>query len=174
MKNTGALIRKSVGNNLDNEETDVRTIREVLKYLSVIDSQELDYQNKPLGIITRQLDHDIKVFQKDNGLREDGYIFPKGETEKQLLKRLSDKRHVEKEILPAPKPKNIPGTDIPDKGIPEDGRPGGLRFDPFGAKRKQYNQDPDIWIKPPVDVDENMKVYRDNIIKKSPLYEQDV
>lgn len=89
------LIGSSVGNNLDNEEEDVRTIRNSFKEIDFPrdDEHETDENNEPLGFITRGLDNKIKNFQRKNDLREDGYITPGGETEKTLTQELK-KKHV--------------------------------------------------------------------------------
>jgi hypothetical protein len=47
---------------------------------------------RPLGYLTRKLDEDIKDFQKKEGLRVDGKVKPKGETETALDKLLRKKK----------------------------------------------------------------------------------
>ncbi len=88
------LIRKSVGNNLENEEDDVRVIRETLDDVAnePDPNPETEEDGKPLGIITRALDTKIKDFQKDNDLRVDGLINPGGETEAALLQKTAEKK----------------------------------------------------------------------------------
>lgn len=93
MRNFGnplGLITGSVGNMMDNDEEDVRKVRTGLENLDVIDEEEkeLDFQGKPLGIITRGLDTGIKKFQRDNDLKEDGVLKPGGETEAALKDKL--------------------------------------------------------------------------------------
>lgn len=81
------ILKNAVGNNLENQEDDVRQIRNLFEKIDFLkeDEKETDYQGKPLGILTKNLDHTIKRFQRENNLREDGYIKPGGETELALV-----------------------------------------------------------------------------------------
>ena len=90
LKDLTQLIGGAVGNNLDNKEDDVRTIRGALDdigFASPKAKEEREGDGKPLGIITRDLDDTIKDFQRDNDLRVDGLIFPGGETETALVQK---------------------------------------------------------------------------------------
>ncbi len=77
------LISDTVGNFLVNKDEDVKHIKSKLARLDLFDNKT---EPEPHGIITRSMDDAIKVFQKDNGLRVDGYIYPKGDTENALIK----------------------------------------------------------------------------------------
>ena len=88
------LLSGSVGNNLDNEEEDVRRVRKSFEDIDFVreEESEKDYQGRPLGIITRGLDETIKDFQAENNLRVDGYMTPGGETETALSQQLQAKK----------------------------------------------------------------------------------
>lgn len=110
-----SLIEGFVGNNRENKPDDVMHVKSVLHELGYFDSTK---EPEPHGYITREMDDGIKRYQKDRGLRVDGWMKPGGETELAMLKDLhmvSD--DIEKEQLSEP---TIPGTNIPDRGVPED------------------------------------------------------
>lgn len=56
-----ALIKKSVGNNLENDERDVLRVKDKLAKQGLFDQ---DNGLEPNGYITRELDTGIKAFQK--------------------------------------------------------------------------------------------------------------
>ncbi len=89
-------IKKPVGDNLDNNEDDVRTVRVGLQTLGHIKPEdgELDYTGKPLGIITTGLETGIKNFQRERGLKVDGYLNPSGET----IKAMNEGQALKKEV----------------------------------------------------------------------------
>jgi hypothetical protein len=140
-------LGRSVGNNLDNTDDDVRQVKKAFSRLRMFD---FSAEPEPHGYMTRPFRDSILKFQKENNLTVDGKMFPGGETEKYINKRLmSDKGSpvpkVEKgEILPPPKPKNIPGTNIPDRSQPEQGFP-----PPRQLKMEKWRLDMDkgIWIR---------------------------
>lgn len=127
-KKVGLLkLENSVGNNLVNKKSDVLSVKETLRHMNrfVMDPKKAE----PHGYITRELDNAIKSYQREHGLRIDGILFPDGKTEKQLnndlrLMLAKEERHspavpppaIEREKLLPP---NIPGTNIPDEGVPE-------------------------------------------------------
>ncbi len=78
-------LSKAVGNNFDNHPEDVFKIKDTLSDIGYFDFDSNPAE--PHGIFTRELDEGIKDFQKDNALRVDGILKPKGETE-QALKSL--------------------------------------------------------------------------------------
>ena len=86
-------IKKPVGDNLDNEQEDIKTIRVGLQSLGHISEKddELDYKGHPLGYITERMDNDIKRFQKNNDLKIDGRINPEGETLVKINQLISKK-----------------------------------------------------------------------------------
>jgi len=88
------IINGPVGNNFDNEDEDVRQVRRGLEEAGYFNEGEKEREDsgRELGIITRNLDAGIRRFQRDNGLKEDGYLKPGGETESALAKRLNEKR----------------------------------------------------------------------------------
>lgn len=90
-KNYG-LISKAVGNNLENQEQDVRIIRTTFKDLSITDNKdyEIEENGEPLGIFTRPLHNKIREYQHDNKLYVDGLIKPGGETEISLIKKKTE------------------------------------------------------------------------------------
>jgi len=88
------IINGPVGNNFDNEDEDVRQVRRGLEETGYLNGEEKEREDsgRELGIITRNLDAGIKRFQRDHGLKEDGYLKPGGETESALARRLNEKR----------------------------------------------------------------------------------
>lgn len=74
-----ALINGSVGNNMNNAEDDVLKVKGALSELGKY--QEVD----PHGYITREMDDSIKSYQRDSGLKEDGILYPGGETETAMV-----------------------------------------------------------------------------------------
>ena len=76
------LIAESVGNNMTNHDEDVLRVKNKLARLDLFDNKT---EPEPHGIITREMDEGIKAFQKENGLRVDGALYPGGETENALL-----------------------------------------------------------------------------------------
>ncbi|MCB1532009.1 MAG: peptidoglycan-binding protein [Alphaproteobacteria bacterium] len=79
-ENRVGFLKKPVGNNLENDEGDVLETKKRLNRLGFFEKEQ-----DPNGIITRDLDNGIKNFQKENGLRVDGLMFPGGETERALM-----------------------------------------------------------------------------------------
>jgi len=105
------MIKNTVGNNLENNPFDVSKIREALDSLDVLEEneKELDYEEKPLGYITRNLDTAIKRFQKNNDLYEDGLIKPGGETQRTIVAKREKKKN------PYP-----PGVIVLNPDLPEE------------------------------------------------------
>ena len=79
------LINRPVGAGLDNDPDDIRLVRGTLKALNgdEIIPEELS------GFIDDELDADIRHFQKTSGLVEDGRLAPGGETERNLVSRIT-------------------------------------------------------------------------------------
>ncbi len=102
IKEVGNYINNAVGNNLENEEDDVRNIRKKLDKADTDKAFEMEWEEdgKTLGIITRGLDTQIKDFQKKNDLRVDGHINPGGETETALAQTLEKRKKVGDDSLP--------------------------------------------------------------------------
>ena len=110
------FIAGTVGDQRENKPEDVRRVKSALDRLGYFDFAR---EPEPHGYVTREMDAGLRRYQKDRGLRVDGWLKPGGETEKALLEdltwRVSD--DIQREEVPPP---NIPGTNIPDKGVPED------------------------------------------------------
>ncbi len=110
------FITGMVGDQRENRPEDVRQVKNVLDRLGYFNFKK---EPEPHGYITRKMDEGIRRYQKERGLRVDGWLKPGGETEKALRKdlkrRVSD--DIQKEELLPP---TIPGTNIPDEGVPED------------------------------------------------------
>lgn len=95
----------------------------------------------------------IRAYQKEKGLKIDGVMKANGETQESM--------RIEKEELPPPVVM-IPGTDIPDKGMPDEGfspltyKLFAKRLEDFLSKMdpgmlknpKDSKMDPDIFTKP--------------------------
>ncbi len=78
-----SFLQGPVGNNLDNDPEDVRKTKRNLNRLGFFDDEiENDF-------ITRKLDTGIKSFQEKKGLRIDGALLPRGETEQAIKRDLS-------------------------------------------------------------------------------------
>ncbi|MDH5722970.1 MAG: peptidoglycan-binding protein [Alphaproteobacteria bacterium] len=70
---------RTVGNNRENRAEDVFAVKDALSDFGFFDFGS--NKAEPHGIFTRELDEGIKDFQSQNGLRVDGILKPKGETE---------------------------------------------------------------------------------------------
>ena len=77
------FIDSPVGNALKNLPEDVRRVKRNFKTIGIFDD---DTEN---GYVTRELDDAIKIFQRDNDLKVDGRINPRGETESRIWDVLS-------------------------------------------------------------------------------------
>lgn len=75
------FLKGAVGNNYDNDLEDVLNVK---RGLSSTGYYDMNQAPEPHGYITKEMDEGIRQFQKDNGLRVDGYILPGGETENAL------------------------------------------------------------------------------------------
>lgn len=76
--NISNFLNGPVGNNLANDPQDIKNTKKNLKRLGYLDDET---ENE---FITRELEAGIKSFQKDNGLRIDGILMPRGETEREI------------------------------------------------------------------------------------------
>ena len=87
-------LKAPVGNNLQNNDDDVRTVRVGLEALGHFgqSERERDVYGKPLGMITAQMDEKIRAFQRQENLKEDGRANPGGETITTMSKRLKEKQ----------------------------------------------------------------------------------
>ncbi len=78
-------IKNAVGNNMDNKQDDVIKTKAHFERMG-------RYNNKTKnGYIDKELNSAIWNFQKENNLKQDGYMNPDGETEKTVRKKLKDK-----------------------------------------------------------------------------------
>lgn len=80
------FLNGSVGNNLQNNPEDVRSIKKNLKTIGYY-NEEFDN-----GYLTRPMDIAIRNFQTDFGLKVDGKLYPGGETEREITNKLNDRR----------------------------------------------------------------------------------
>lgn len=110
------FISATVGNQRENKLEDVRQVKSALNNLGYFDFTK---QPELHGYITREMDESIKRYQKDKGLRIDGWLKPKGETESALIKDLHKRASSDDIIVEVMPPPTIPDTNIPDEGIPE-------------------------------------------------------
>lgn len=76
------FLKAPVGDNLDNHPDDIRTAKTNLSRLGHFEEKESNH------FITRALDDGIRRFQKENDLRVDGKMYPGGETERTIFKKL--------------------------------------------------------------------------------------
>lgn len=61
------FIHGAVGNNMDNRQEDVLTVKRHLNKTGYFDN--LDLVPEPHGFITKEMDAGIRSFQKDNNLK---------------------------------------------------------------------------------------------------------
>ncbi len=93
--NLFGLINGPVGNNMNNGQEDVLAVKRRLNKVGYFDN--LDQEPEPHGFITKEMDMGIRAFQKDKGLKVDGIILPRGETENALRLKIGD--DIEREEL---------------------------------------------------------------------------
>lgn len=126
---------RTVGNNRENRAEDIFSIKETLNDFGFFDFDS--NPSEPHGIFTRELDEGIKGFQKENDLRVDGILNPKGETETTLRQKLVAER-------PKPKrpkdvfifaPEKSPEFDATGRRIRESER---SVFEPMTLSAKDY------------------------------------
>jgi hypothetical protein len=79
------LINRPIGAGLENDPDDIRIVRGTLKALK---GDEI-VPEKLSGFIDDDLDADIRNFQQRSGLTEDGRLEPTGETERNLISRIT-------------------------------------------------------------------------------------
>lgn len=146
-----------------NSAVDPTDVLEVKIYLNQRGLYEIpDYGLTPYP--DKQLFSAIKHYQKRKGLKVDGIMKPEGETQKSM--------RIESEELPPPSSSEskIPGTNIPDQGVPEQGWDNAPYYSPEGPHFDQNKDaDPHIVIKPPILVDPNMPDYEQWPIPKIPF-----
>ena len=76
-------LQGRVGNGRTNHPEDVLWVKTALGLLGRY------WEREPDGYITRKLDDAIQAYQRDRGLRRDGYLDPGGETECALCVELA-------------------------------------------------------------------------------------
>ncbi|MCK6417826.1 MAG: hypothetical protein L6Q57_02665 [Alphaproteobacteria bacterium] len=125
------LLQNNVGNNMINKERDVKKVKEIMSRLGRFDNAK---SPEPHGIITRELDQSIKTFQKENNLKIDGIMHPKGETETALIDTMLyktvrnglnfsdlEEEDEEESLPPVPPQKPEPPSDItPEEEDPKE------------------------------------------------------
>lgn len=136
-----SVLNGAVGNNLNNDPSDVLSVKNGLRDAGFID---LDTTPEPHGYYTRDLDNGIKAFQRDNDLRIDGRLFPNGETERELFLPSRDMQTLERDYdvkylaprfyEPDKRPNPDPGFSIPNPSLPP--------FSLHGEIRDFYDNDP--------------------------------
>lgn len=102
--------------------------------------RETDHLDRPLGIITQQMDNDIHRFQKENDLKVDGYMRPRGETINALVQKVAAKQ-----VSQQAKGKSLPSSSKPpaktqdqELAVPA---PPAYRKEVFQGKRRQEWED---------------------------------
>lgn len=79
------LINRPIGPGLDNDPDDIRIVRGTLRAMK---GEDINPETLS-GFIDDDLDADIRHFQQDAGLVEDGKLSPDGETERNLISRIT-------------------------------------------------------------------------------------
>ena len=80
-------ITGTIGNMMQNFEDDVLQVKSALERLGRFDFAS---RPEPHGYVTRELDGSIREYQRDRGLKIDGWMRPGGETERSLSRDLQD------------------------------------------------------------------------------------
>lgn len=76
------FLSKAVGNNRENQRDDVLRVKSKLSENGMFD---FFTSPEPHEYITEKMDGAIKTFQKEKGMKVDGFLLPDGETEKALF-----------------------------------------------------------------------------------------
>lgn len=158
------LIRGSVGNNMDNNEDDVMRIKSALNKVGYF--KGFDHPPEPHGYITKEMNDSIKSFQKSNGLKVDGILYPNGETELALQTKNADNN----QMLGIPNGKveseRLPPLDLPELKNPEEGTAEGQVIKRNDKWREEM--DPKILIDP------REWYTNDKLIERFPPEEKDI
>lgn len=85
-------ITGTVGNMMQNFEDDVLRVKSALESMG-----RFDFASKPEPhfYVTKELDGSIREYQRDRGLKVDGWMRPGGETERSLSRDMQDKARTE-------------------------------------------------------------------------------
>lgn len=86
-RNFGMRIQETVGNGFRNEPADVATVKRALGGLGYLPEDPFD---NPSGFIEETTSNAVRRFQRDRGLRDDGWLRPGGETEAALQMAVAD------------------------------------------------------------------------------------
>lgn len=154
------FISTTIGKGFAASENDVRNTRKLYNTIGY------DAGEEEFGYTDTKLETTIRRFQRDNNLKEDGIMHPKGETENALIQKVSD---IQREDLPPPARKRIPGTNIPDKGLPEELTGKKQHSDPYNIKKqKDIKPYSGIIIEPPKRlIDPQIEMHPNDIRRKS-------
>lgn len=109
-------ITGTIGNMMQNIPEDVLQVKSALEKLG-----RFDFTGKPEphGYVTKELDGSIREYQRDRGLRIDGWMRPGGETERSLTREIQDKTTARNIFLPAPAPSSHPPRyEFPNGTLP--------------------------------------------------------
>lgn len=89
----GLVLKGSVGSMMQNDGDDVVRVKDAL--------HQTGYRAKPAqnGIIDQDTDDAIRTFQREKGLKVDGYLMPGGETEKSINATLNNMDVVDSPII---------------------------------------------------------------------------
>ncbi|HEY7610279.1 MAG TPA: peptidoglycan-binding domain-containing protein [Alphaproteobacteria bacterium] len=82
-----ALINGTVGNGFENRPADVASVKRRLAALDYLPEDPFD---RPSGFIDEGSTNGIKEFQRAKGLADDGWLAPRGETERALVDAVAD------------------------------------------------------------------------------------
>lgn len=84
-KNFKGLITTPVGNSRGNLPRDILRVKDRLQ-----SAGDMEKEKEPHGYITREMDDAIRGFQKEKGLKVDGFMLPGGETERALIEAVKN------------------------------------------------------------------------------------
>ena len=108
-------ITGTIGNMMKNFEGDVLQVKSALERLG-----RFDFASKPEphGYVTKELDGSIREYQRDRGLKIDGWMRPGGETERSLSRDLRDMARTPPFVPVSPTSRSLPRTEFrPFAGI---------------------------------------------------------
>lgn len=111
------MFKNIISNNFSSNQNDLRKARKIFKKLDLYESNI----NEDALMLDKELTNSIRIFQRNENLKEDGVIKPKGETEKLLSKRYTDSYHTIDTFMP---------RILKDEGGYNKGK-----YDPYGASK---------------------------------------
>ncbi|MCE7887210.1 MAG: hypothetical protein DYH13_06880 [Alphaproteobacteria bacterium PRO2] len=109
-------ITGTIGDMMRNFEDDVLQVKSALEKLGRFGFAS---QPEPHKYMTKELDGSIREYQRDRGLKIDGWLRPGGETERSLTREIQDKTTTRNIFLPTRDPSFLPPRyEFPTSTLP--------------------------------------------------------